>query len=318
MNISVCITTLNEEKSIGALLDSLLTQSKKPDQIIIVDGGSTDRTVEIIRHYQQKDSRIKLLVEKCSRARGRNLACEIARGNVIAMTDGDCVAKPDWLKNITDPFKNPEIDISAGFYKMTGRNLVNKAMSIFLGTQPKDFGINFLPSTRSIAFRREAWEQIGGFPDENENLAEDTYFNFHALELGMKYARVKNAVVEWGVPESLGGFFTKIRNYAKWDVRSKVWLFPGKGLASHNIKALFVFLRYLVGLVLLILSFIYPLLPYLIICIFAYFIWSFRKVYLAFGDWRAAVFGPVLQITSDFGVIIGLIDGIFQGYIKRR
>lgn len=317
MNISVCLTVLNEEGSIGPLLDSLLAQTKKPDQIIIVDGGSSDRTVAIIRHYQQRDGRIKLLVEKCSRARGRNLACEIAKGEIIAMTDADCVARRDWLENITVPFKNKQVDISAGFYSMVGCSSMQKAESVFLGVLPSHFDINFLPSTRSIAFRKTAWEEIGGFPDEEENSAEDTYFNFHALALGMKYARVKSAVVEWGVPASIFNFYLKIFNYAKWDAKTKIWFFPTKGLASHNIKAISVVIRYLIGLLLLILSFKLNTLPYLIILFLAYLVWSFRKIYLEFGEWQTALWGPILQITADFGVIIGFIDGLFQGYFKR-
>ena len=87
MNISICITTFNEEGSIGPLLDSLLAQTKKAEEIVIVDGGSTDKTVEIIRHYQKKDRRIKLLTEKCSRAKGRNIGIEIAKNEIIAITD---------------------------------------------------------------------------------------------------------------------------------------------------------------------------------------------------------------------------------------
>jgi glycosyltransferase involved in cell wall biosynthesis len=145
MNISICITTLNEEGTIVPLLDSLLNQSKKPEQIIFVDGGSTDKTVEIIRHYQQKDSKIKLLVEKCPRARGRNFACEIAKGEIIAMTDAGCIADRDWLKNITKPFDTGKVDVSAGFYKMTGNSTLQKAESAFLGVRPGKFNYHFLP-----------------------------------------------------------------------------------------------------------------------------------------------------------------------------
>ena len=127
MNISVCITVFNEEGTIAPLLDSLLNQSKKPDQIIIVDGGSNDRTVEIIRHYQRKDGRIKLLVEKCSRARGRNLSVEIAKGDIIAMTDAGCLPAKDWLKKLTTPFNTKKVDVSAGFYEMTGNSSLQKA-----------------------------------------------------------------------------------------------------------------------------------------------------------------------------------------------
>ena len=311
MNISICITTFNEEATITSLLDSLLSQSKKPDQIIIVDGGSTDKTVEIIRHYQQKDSRIKLLVEKCTRARGRNLSIEIAKGDVIAITDAGCIAKHDWLKKISAPFATSRVDISAGFYTMTGDSSLQKAESIFLGVTPRNFGIKFLPSTRSMAFTKKAWEEIGGFPEGEGNSAEDTDFNYKAVKMGLKYSRVKDAIVEWGMPESLSGFFKKINEYAKWDARYKIWWHPSQHLASHNIKALLVLIRYLIALSILILSFKYATLPLLIILILIYLIWAFRKIFLEFGDYRVSLWGPVLQTTSDIGVISGFLTGIF-------
>ncbi len=311
MNISVCITTFNEGSTIGALLDSLLAQTKKPDEIVIVDGGSTDKTVEIINHYQQKDRRIRLLKEKCSRARGRNLGVEIAKNEIIAITDAGCIAHPDWLEKISQPFVNPEVDISAGFYKMIGVTPLQKAMAVFLGVTPRKFDVDFLPSTRSIAFRKNVWERVGGFPGENKNSAEDTYFNFHALELGMKYARVKSALVEWGMPENLHDFFVKIESYAKWDAMTKIWIFPNKGPTSHNIKALFILLRYLAGLILLTLSFKYsPLFPVLIILFLAYLFRAFRKVFLEFGKAGIAIWGPVLQITSDIAVMKGFLGGM--------
>ena len=312
MNISICITVLNEEKSIGKLLDSLLSQSKKADEIIVVDGGSSDRTAEIIRHFQKKDGRIKFLIEKCTRAKGRNIACDMAKNEIIAITDADCVADRDWLKNITAPFIHKEVEISAGFYRMVANSSFGKAASLFFGVLPSNFDVNFLPSARSIAFRKKVWEEIGGFPRENENFAEDTYFNFYALKLGVKYARVKNAIVEWSIPEDLSGFFNKIRNYARWDAKSKVWFFPKKGLSSHNIKALFVIFRYLFGVFLLAVSIknIFLLPVFLILSLF-YLIWSYRKVYLAFRDVKVAIYGPILQIAADLGVIIGFMAGFW-------
>jgi len=304
MNISICITVFNEEGSIGALLDSLLAQSLKAKEIVIVDGGSNDRTVEIINHYQKRFGGISLLREKCTRARGRNLSVEIAKNEIIAITDAGCVAHADWLKNICEPLNNSEISVSAGFYKMVGKTEVQKAMAIFLGTQPKDFDITFLPSTRSIAFKREIWEEVGGFPEDAGNSAEDTYFNFRLLKKGVKIARVKNAVVEWGMPGTIQEFGRKIYDYAKWDAKSKIWFFPGKGLASHNVKALFVLFRYLVGFSLLVFSFFNPALLYLlVILLLLYFFWAFKKA----GFW-----GIVLQIVSDFGVMTGFLSGLFR------
>jgi glycosyltransferase involved in cell wall biosynthesis len=311
MNISICITTFNEEGTIGPLLDSLLAQTKKPDEIVVVDGGSKDRTIEIIHHYQKRFGKIKLLKEKCSRAKGRNLGIEIAKNGIVAITDAGCIARDDWLAEITKPFIHDEVDISAGFYKMTGENSMQKAMGVFLGVTSRKFGINFLPSARSMAFRKSAWEEVGGFPESRENSAEDTDFNYKALKIGLKYARVKSAIVEWGMPETLQEFFNKIRAYAKWDIRYGIWWHPSKGLASHNIKALSILFRYLalVPLFIISLKFSY-LFPIWILLFFVYLTWSFRKVFIEFGEYKEAIWGPVLQISSDFAVMSGFISGI--------
>lgn len=317
MKISVVITLLNEEASVAKLLDSLLSQTKKPEQIIIVDGGSNDATVEIIRHYQSlpagRQGKIQLLVEKCSRARGRNLGCEIAKSGIIAMTDGGCIADKNWLKNLSSQFENTKVDVVAGYYRMTGEKSIQKAMSVFLGVRPDNFDVDFLPSTRSAAFTKNIWEKVGGFPEGIKGAAEDTVFNYRLIKAGAKFSRMKNATVEWGMPDSIYNFYFKIFNYAKGDVKSKIWFFPGKGIASHNIHSLFILLRYLLGLCLFILSFYNPVIPYLlVIFVLLYLFWAYRKIYLEFGNSRIAIWGPILQITADLAVIKGFLSGIIK------
>ena len=60
LKISIAIPTLNEESSIDILLDSLLSQTFKADEIVICDGGSSDKTLEIITKYSTKNTKIKL------------------------------------------------------------------------------------------------------------------------------------------------------------------------------------------------------------------------------------------------------------------
>jgi glycosyltransferase involved in cell wall biosynthesis len=311
MKISLIITTFNEEKTIAKLLESLFTQTRRPNEIVVVDGGSEDRTVEIIRHFQKKNTQIKLLVEKCSRAKGRNLGVEISSNDIIAMTDAGCVADRNWLKKITEPFKNEKVDMVAGFYKMKGDTPFQKALSFFLGTLPSKFDVNFLPSTRSIAFRKKLWLGIGGFPENLEDTAEDTVFNLKVIKSKAVIARVKNARVEWGMPETLNEAFKKMFLYAKGDARSKIWWHPTKKYSSHNIKILLVFARYLAGLVGLIYVFKNPpFWPFLILILFLYIFWAYRKVFIEFEDKRVALWGIILQFTSDFAGMSGFLSGI--------
>lgn len=321
MKISVVVTVFNEEKSVGKLLKSLLGQTKKPDEIVIVDGGSADKTVEIIRHFQKKDKKIKLLKEKCSRARGRNLGIEVAKNDFIAIIDAGCTADKNWLKRITEPFKNKEVDIAAGFYKMLGETPFQKALSVFLGVLPPKFDVNFLPSARSMAFRRGLWQGIGGFPERLEDTAEDTVFNYKAIKFGAKFARVKNAIVYWKLPKTYNEALKKLYTYAKGDARAGIWWHPTQKLASHNIRIVSIFLRYFAGLALLILAFQHPLFwSVLILGLIFYSFWAFRKVFVEFSDWKAGLWGIVLQFSSDFAVMIGFLKGalIFPRYTNRH
>lgn len=313
MKVSVCLTLFNEANGLSDLIESLLLQSKKPDEIVIIDNASTDETVEIIKHYQKKDSRIKLVVQKCTRSEGRNLSIDIARNEIIAMTDGGCVAHREWLKNITKPFDQNKVDIVAGFYVMSTKTNFEKAASIFLGVAPSKFDINFLPSTRSIAFRKSSWERIGGFSEDQEGTAEDTIFNYVALKEGLHISRVENAIVGWSIPNITADYFNKISGYAKGDIKSKIWWHPTKKLTSHNIKALLVLLRYLTGLLLLLYSIFNPLFFIVfLVGLFMYVLYSFRKVYSEFNDFKVGLMGIYIQFLTDFAVMFGFIRGVLN------
>ena len=254
MKVSVCITVLNEEESISMLLKSLSGQSRKPDEIVIVDGGSGDKTVEIIRHWQKRNNKIRFLVERCNRPKGRNLAVELAKNEIIAITDGDCIPDKNWLRGITSPFIHKEVDMVAGFYKMIANTPKEKALSYFLAVTPRRYNESFLPSTRSIAFRKSLWEKVGGFPENKDNSAEDTDFNHKIVKFGAGIAREKNAVVSWKIPTIVGATMKKLYNYAKWDASKKIWWQPSHRFRSHNIKVVLIIFRYLAGFILLILS----------------------------------------------------------------
>ena len=226
--VSVCITVFNEEATVTNLIESLLPQLSKSDELIIVDGGSSDATLKLIQEYAKKDIRIKAYYKKLSRSAGRNYAVKKAKYDIIAMTDAGCRVHKNWLKLITKPLVDGEGDAVAGFYKMKANNDFQKAETVYLGVLPMQFNSNFLPSTRSIAFTKKAWEKVGGFPESLEDTAEDTLFNAKLVEKGVKIKRVKNAVVEWGMPGDIREFSKKISSYAKGDVLSGIWNHPLK------------------------------------------------------------------------------------------
>lgn len=315
MGVSVVVTVLNEENTIFSLIDSLRRQLHKFDELIIVDGGSTEKTVEVIKHFQKKDGRIKLLITKASRGEGRNIGIDAANEKIIALTDAGCVAEKEWLSNLVGPFKNEEVDVVAGFYNMIGsrgkRTDFERALSVFLGTNPRDFDAKFLPSARSMAFRKRVWEETGGFSEKAKGTAEDTLFSYKLTKENFTIVRVKNARVGWRIPSDPAGAFEKMKNYAKGDVETGIWIHPAKGLTSHNIKSVFKFFRYAFGLWLFVLGFkLVPSWQILGILLILYIFWSFRKVYLYFEDWKVGLWGIYLQFLSDIAVMYGFLLGV--------
>jgi glycosyltransferase involved in cell wall biosynthesis len=168
--VSVITTVKNEQKSVGLLIESLLNQSKKPDEIVIVDGGSDDGTVQAIERYIMNGAPIRLVIASgASISRGRNIGIENACGQIIAATDAGVRLSPHWLRALLDGFRSADggtIDIVCGFFVPDPHSTFETAMgATVLPSLEEIDGEQFLPSSRSIAFRKEAWRAVGGYPE---------------------------------------------------------------------------------------------------------------------------------------------------------
>jgi len=314
MKVSVCMTVFNEEGDMGMILKSLISQSRKPDEIVIVDGGSTDKTVEVIKSWKKKFGNLRVYVDKGSVAHGRNVSIEKARYGIIATTDAACIAKRYWLEKLIEPFKYKKIEMVAGFYDMAAKNSMQKAMNTFHGVTVQDYHpTRYAASCRSVAFKKKLWRKLGGFREDLVKSGEDTYFFHDAVKKGVKIVRVKEARVVWKETANLDFLpaVKKFYSYARGDAQTKIWWDPEKRFASHNIKILFIFVRYFIGFSVLIFSFSNPLLLWvLMIGIILYILWIFRKVYLRTKDFKAGLWGIPIQFVTDFIVMAGFIKGL--------
>lgn len=123
--ISVIMSSYNSEKYIGKAIESILSQTYKNFELIIIDDCSKDQTVEIIKDYCASDSRIKLITSKnnCGSAEARNKGIKISKGNYIAIMDSDDVATKDRLKIQLEFLKNnPDIFLLAGSWNYIDEN----------------------------------------------------------------------------------------------------------------------------------------------------------------------------------------------------
>ncbi|KKQ75952.1 MAG: hypothetical protein US96_C0001G0028 [Candidatus Woesebacteria bacterium GW2011_GWB1_38_5b] len=314
MKVSVVVTCFNEEATIVRLLDSLLKQTRKPQEIVIVDGGSTDQTVPIIKQFIQKHSLIRLVEEKGTIAHGRNVSIQNAKYPVIAQTDAGCTANRHWLARITQPLEDKQIGLVAGFYYMTGRKPLQKAIAPFFGVPRERFDPRcFLPSGRSVAFRKHVWQEVGGYSEKLERAGEDTLFNYQVLRKGIPLVRVQNALVYWEVPKSYWECVKKFYFYAKGDAQAGIWWHPAQKLSTHNIKISLIFARYFIAFILFLLSFAIPILGLLLVVGFIFYVaWASRKFRDVVNDPVAQMWVPILQITADLSVMAGFASGILR------
>ena len=107
MRVTVISTVLNEGEAIRRLLDSLLAQTRRPDEVVIVDGGSRDNTVAVIQEYAGRLP-LRVLVEPGANiSRGRNVAIAAATGDVIASVDAGVWLETQWLEKTCGPARKP-------------------------------------------------------------------------------------------------------------------------------------------------------------------------------------------------------------------
>ncbi|HUQ84983.1 MAG TPA: glycosyltransferase [Candidatus Limnocylindrales bacterium] len=165
--ISIVIPALNEEERLPRCLDSLLNQSfdKKQFEIIVVDGGSADKTVEIAR-------KMGAIVYKTHGLKSigsvRAYGLKKANGEILAFTDSDSFAAKDWLEEIIKVMSDPKIVCIGGRALPDKYNFYNKVIFTFynffhianhaLG-KPIMWGFN-------MAVKKYAYEKIGGINEE--------------------------------------------------------------------------------------------------------------------------------------------------------
>jgi glycosyltransferase involved in cell wall biosynthesis len=112
VRVTVISTVLNEGEAIRRLLDSLLAQTRRPDEMVIVDGGSRDNTVAVIQEYAARLP-LRVLIEPCANiSRGRNVAIAAATCEVIASVDAGVWLEPQWVERLITPLESANQRIS--------------------------------------------------------------------------------------------------------------------------------------------------------------------------------------------------------------
>ncbi|MBM4249376.1 MAG: glycosyltransferase [Euryarchaeota archaeon] len=199
MLISVIVTIRNEEHHIRGLLDSLVAQ-EGPLEVIVVDAFSTDASRSIVGRYATEHPFVRLHLKGGTRGEGRNFGIERAAGGAVAFIDGDCVASPDWLKEIRRDLSAGR-DIVAGRTVRMGRPQFANLSRVELFYQ----GVDLTFPSCNLAYRTGVVKEAGAF-DTLFRTAEDIDLNYRAVKNGHRIHYNENAVVNHHERDTLAAF----------------------------------------------------------------------------------------------------------------
>ncbi len=226
MTLTVIVPAHNEEHGLPATLEALLRQTTPPEEIIVVDDGSADRTGEVAAAYGA--TVLTPPSNLGSKAKAQNHALPHCTTDLVLAVDADTVLAPDYIEKIKPAFDDPAVVVAAGNVQTRfTRTAWERGRSIeylfgFHWNRPIQNHANspVVCSGCCSAFRREPLTEFGGFPERT--IVEDMDFTWSMQIAGRKALYVGEAVAWAADPESLtylrkqvwrwmAGFFQNVR-----------------------------------------------------------------------------------------------------------
>jgi GT2 family glycosyltransferase len=202
VTISFIIPMHNEDRTIAQCLDAIDSERTRNDEIIVVDNGSTDHSIAIVSGF----SEIELLHKPGVKVAAlRNAGARVARGDLLAFIDADCVVCKGYRTNLLAAFKEPDVGASGSKVNLPNNpHWIEKAWySQKRGTAAK---VNYINSG-NLAVRKKIFDQLGGF-DETLTTGEDSEFCWRLNQAGSLV--VENPavrVIHYGNPKDLRSFY---------------------------------------------------------------------------------------------------------------
>lgn len=188
--LSIIIPTLNEEKYLPLLLDSIKAQRLNNPmgtvlEVIVADAGSKDRTQKIAKNYGCK------IVSGGLPPKGKNEGAKVAKGELFLFLDADVVLPENFLERILKNFEERKLDISAFLITPRTKSKGSKFLFDFFYNWPTSLFGKILPhATQAIFVKKFIHQKLGGF-DEEIKIGEDHIYAREGAKIG-KFGLLKS------------------------------------------------------------------------------------------------------------------------------
>ncbi|HZI16983.1 MAG TPA: glycosyltransferase [Pyrinomonadaceae bacterium] len=214
--VSVIVPVYNGGRAVCETVRCLLRQTLRPAQIIVVDDGSTDDTLALLKGFGNE---ILLLSQRNGGpSSARNHGLRFADADFIAFTDSDCLPQPGWLSELIGGFSGPDVGGVGGCVRRADNCLFSEYADIYGVLAPEvnaDGEIMYFP-TANVCFRADVLLEAGAF-DENFRKpgAEDVDVCIRVRDLGYKLRYSESAVVLHHHKNSLRALLRTMTNYGE-------------------------------------------------------------------------------------------------------
>jgi cellulose synthase/poly-beta-1,6-N-acetylglucosamine synthase-like glycosyltransferase len=244
MRVSIIVPAYNAERTIAECLTACLNQTHPDCELIVVDDGSTDGTLETAREAVERiggtvetiatqgmagtranpvpgRSLLYVRQENSGPAAARNLGAAHATGDVFAFTDSDCVPWPDWIEQILKGFAENVVGVGGTYDIANPDSFLARMLHEEIGVRHDRSSdeVDFLGSF-NVAYRRSAFEAVGGF-DESflKASAEDNDLSYRLIDAGGRLRFRREAVVAHYHPDSLWPYLRAQARHGYWRMK---------------------------------------------------------------------------------------------------
>lgn len=245
--VTLYVPCFNAEKNVGRCLESVLKQSYPVDEILVVDDGSTDRTVEVA-----SKSSVKIIAHSNNEGLGatRNTAIENSRNEFVAALDSDCMASEDWLEKLMENFRDDNIAGVGGIAVESCGGIADRWRNVHMKQgwgEERIINPEFLFGSNTV-FRKRVLED-NGYNNGYRTNYEDVELSRRLMKKGFKLVYEPRAVVrhlrkdsinsvmksswawtfhDFGMPDSIASFLKRVKfngykmfKYMIEDIRTK-------------------------------------------------------------------------------------------------